>query len=64
MILPLLPMAQEDLTFQVATHTAPVPLDQRRGVLDGADFGAVFADHVVDICCVEKGGWRCPWLQP
>ena len=50
-----LPMAQQELAFQVLSNPEPMPIERRQAVLDEPVFGTVFTDHMVDICWSEKG---------
>ena len=59
-----LPMAQQELAFQVLSNPEPMPIERRQAVLDEPVFGTVFTDHMVDICWSEKGGWHRPRVQP
>ena len=45
-----LPMAQQELAFQVLSNPEPMPIERRQAVLDEPVFGTVFTDHMVDIC--------------
>jgi branched-chain amino acid aminotransferase len=59
-----LPMAHQDLVFQVTPNPEPMSPEDRQVVLDKPIFGTVFTDHMVDICWSERGGWHRPRVQP
>ena len=59
-----LPMAPQDLSFDVTVNSNPRSGVDRRDILENSEFGTVFTDHMVDICWSEKGGWHRPRVQP
>ena len=59
-----LPMARKDLVFQVTKSDHARSDAEREAILDNPAFGAVFTDHMVDICWSETGGWHRPRVQP
>lgn len=59
-----LPMASVGLAFHVGLNENPLPVKQRKIILDNPVFGTVFTDHMVDICWSEQGGWHRPRVQP
>jgi branched-chain amino acid aminotransferase len=60
----LLPMATQDLLWQVTRNDAAKTDAERAELLEDPGFGKVFTDHMVDICWSEKGGWHRPRVQP
>ena len=64
MTLNLLPMANQDLTFQVTRNENAKSPEERAAILENPGFGQHFTDHMVDICWSEKGGWHRPRVQP
>jgi branched-chain amino acid aminotransferase len=59
----LLPMATQDLLWQVTRNDAAKTAAERAELLKDPGFGKVFTDHMVDICWSEKGGWHRPRVQ-
>jgi branched-chain amino acid aminotransferase len=59
-----LQMAQKDLTYAVTRNENPVSAEARAEILADPGFGQHFADHMVDICWSERGGWHRPRVQP
>ncbi|HTE61261.1 MAG TPA: branched-chain amino acid aminotransferase [Solirubrobacteraceae bacterium] len=59
----LLPMATQDLLWQVAPSTTQKTPEERAAILADPGFGKHFTDHMVDICWSEKGGWHRPRVQ-
>ncbi|MBX3193889.1 MAG: branched-chain amino acid aminotransferase [Microbacteriaceae bacterium] len=64
MTLNLLPMASQDLAWQVTRNESAKSADERAEILANPGFGTNFTDHMVDICWSEKGGWHRPRVQP
>ena len=64
MTINLLPMATQDLLWQVTRNEAAKTEAERAELLKDPGFGKVFTDHMVDICWSEKGGWHRPRVQP
>jgi branched-chain amino acid aminotransferase len=64
MTINLLPMATQDLLWQVSRSDAPKAPDARAEILADPGFGKFFTDHMVDICWSERGGWHRPRVQP
>jgi branched-chain amino acid aminotransferase len=64
MTLSLLPMATQDLAWQVTRNDSAKSADERAEILANPGFGTSFTDHMVDICWSEKGGWHRPRVQP
>ncbi|RQP11570.1 MAG: branched-chain amino acid aminotransferase [Microbacteriaceae bacterium] len=64
MTLNLLPMANQDLQFQVTRNENAKSPEEREAILANPGFGQHFTDHMVDICWSEKGGWHRPRVQP
>jgi branched-chain amino acid aminotransferase len=64
MTINLLPMATQDLLWQVTKNTEAKTDAERDALLEDPGFGKVFTDHMVDICWSEKGGWHRPRVQP
>ena len=64
MTINLLPMATQDLLWQVTRNDAPKSADARAEILADPGFGKFFTDHMVDICWSERGGWHRPRVQP
>ena len=64
MTINLLPMATQDLQWQVARNENPKSADARAEILADPGFGKFFTDHMVDICWSERGGWHRPRVQP
>jgi branched-chain amino acid aminotransferase len=60
----LLPMADQQLTFQVTRSTTARSDSEREAILADPGFGKHFTDHMVDICWSESGGWHRPRVQP
>ncbi|HEX7835521.1 MAG TPA: branched-chain amino acid aminotransferase [Pseudolysinimonas sp.] len=60
----LLPMATQDLLWQVTRNENAKSDEERAQLLKDPGFGKVFTDHMVDICWSEKGGWHRPRVQP
>src|SRR3954464_4346121 len=58
MTINLLPMATQDLLWQVTKNDAAKSDAERAELLKDPGFGKVFTDHMVDICWSEKGGWH------
>ncbi|MCU1415987.1 MAG: branched-chain amino acid aminotransferase [Schumannella sp.] len=63
MTINLLPMATQDLLWQVTRNPAAKTDAERAELLKDPGFGKVFTDHMVDICWSEKGGWHRPRVQ-
>ena len=63
MTINLLPMATQDLLWQVTRNDAAKSDAERAELLKDPGFGKVFTDHMVDICWSEKGGWHRPRVQ-
>ncbi len=63
MTINLLPMATQDLLWQVTRNDAAKTDAERAELLKDPGFGKVFTDHMVDICWSEKGGWHRPRVQ-
>ncbi len=59
-----LPMARQDLMFQVIRNENAKGADERAEILADPGFGRFFTDHMVDICWSERGGWHRPRVQP
>jgi branched-chain amino acid aminotransferase len=64
MTINLLPMATQDLLWQVTRNENPKSADARAEILADPGFGKFFTDHMVDICWSERGGWHRPRVQP
>ena len=64
MTLNLLPMATQDLLFQVTRNENAKTPEERAAILENPGFGQYFTDHMVDICWSERGGWHRPRVQP
>jgi branched-chain amino acid aminotransferase len=64
MTINLLPMATQDLMFQVTRNENAKSAEQRAEILADPGFGKFFTDHMVDICWSERGGWHRPRVQP
>ncbi|QNO36955.1 branched-chain amino acid aminotransferase [Protaetiibacter sp. SSC-01] len=64
MTLNLLPMANQDLQFQVTRNENAKSPEEREAILANPGFGQFFTDHMVDICWSERGGWHRPRVQP
>jgi branched-chain amino acid aminotransferase len=64
MTINLLPMATQDLAFQVTRNENAKSAEERAALLVEPGFGKVFTDHMVDICWSERGGWHRPRVQP
>ena len=64
MTLNLLPMATQDLLFQVTRNENAKSAQERTAILENPGFGQHFTDHMVDICWSERGGWHRPRVQP
>jgi branched-chain amino acid aminotransferase, group II len=64
MTINLLPMATQDLQWQVTRNDAAKSVEAREAVLADPGFGKHFTDHMVDICWSERGGWHRPRVQP
>src|SRR6478736_3437383 len=64
MTLNLLPMATQDLLFQVTRNENAKTPEERAAILENPGFGQFFTDHMVDICWSERGGWHRPRVQP
>src|SRR6478752_5508319 len=60
----LLPMATQDLVWQVTRSENPTSVEERTAILADPGFGKFFTDHMVDICWSERGGWHRPRVQP
>jgi len=60
MTINLLPMATQDLLWQVTPNPAAKSDAERAELLKDPGFGQIFTDHMVDICWSEKGGWHRP----
>ena len=63
MTINLLPMATQDLLWQVQRNEAAKSDAERAELLKDPGFGKVFTDHMVDICWSEKGGWHRPRVR-
>jgi branched-chain amino acid aminotransferase len=59
-----LPMATQDLLWQVTPNADAVAPEKRAEILENPGFGKFFTDHMVDICWSERGGWHRPRVQP
>jgi len=64
MTINLLPMATQDLLWQVQRNDDAKSAEARAAVLADPGFGKHFTDHMVDICWSERGGWHRPRVQP
>ena len=64
MTINLLPMATQDLLWQVTRNDNAKAPDVRAEILADPGFGRFFTDHMVDICWSERGGWHRPRVQP
>jgi len=64
MTINLLPMAAQDLQWQVTRNEDAKTPEARAAILADPGFGKHFTDHMVDICWSEKGGWHRPRVQP
>jgi branched-chain amino acid aminotransferase len=64
MTMNLLPMATQDLQFQVTRNENAKTPEERAAILENPGFGQHFTDHMVDICWSERGGWHRPRVQP
>ena len=64
MTMNLLPMATQDLQFQVTGNENAKTPEERAAILENPGFGQHFTDHMVDICWSERGGWHRPRVQP
>lgn len=64
MTMNLLPMATQDLRFQVTRNENAKTPEERAAILAAPGFGQHFTDHMVDICWSERGGWHRPRVQP
>jgi branched-chain amino acid aminotransferase len=64
MTINVLPMATQDLLWQVTRNDASKSDAERAEILANPGFGKFFTDHMVDICWSEKGGWHRPRVQP
>jgi branched-chain amino acid aminotransferase len=64
MTINLLPMATQDLQWQVTRNPDAKSDEERAALLENPGFGKIFTDHMVDICWSEKGGWHRPRVQP
>ena len=60
----LLPMATQDLLWQVTRNESAKSDAERAEILANPGFGKFFTDHMVDICWSENGGWHRPRVQP
>ena len=60
----LLPMATQELQFQVTRNENAKTPEERAAILTNPGFGQHFTDHMVDICWSERGGWHRPRVQP
>lgn len=60
----LLPMATQDLLWQVTRNDAAKTPEERAAILADPGFGKNFTDHMVDICWSAQGGWHRPRVQP
>ena len=63
MTINLLPMATQDLLWQVQPNATPKSDEERAALLVDPGFGKVFTDNMVDICWSERGGWHRPRVQ-
>jgi branched-chain amino acid aminotransferase len=59
-----LPLAPQDLAFQVTPNPEPRSIEERDRILADPGFGVYFTDHMVDICWSRTGGWHRPRVQP
>ena len=64
MTINLLPMAQQELAWQVTRNPDAKTPEERAALLENPGFGKIFTDHMVDICWSAKGGWHRPRVQP
>ena len=64
MTINLLPMATQDLLWQVTRNENAKAPDARAEILADPGFGKHFTDHMVDICWSARGGWHRPRVQP
>lgn len=64
MAINLLPMANQDLLWQVTRNDAPRTAEKRAEILKAPGFGNHFTDHMIDVCWSEQGGWHRPRVQP
>ena len=64
MTLNLLPMANQDLLWQVTRNDEAATPEQRAEILKDPGFGQYFTDHMVDLCWSERGGWHRPRVMP
>ena len=64
MTMNLLPMATQDLLWQVTRNDGAKRAEERAEILADPGFGKFFTDHMVDICWSEKGGWHRPRVSP
>jgi branched-chain amino acid aminotransferase len=60
----LLPMATQDLLWQVTRNENAKSDAERAEILANPGFGKFFTDHMVDVCWSENGGWHRPRVQP
>jgi branched-chain amino acid aminotransferase len=60
----LLPMATQDLLWQVTRNENAKSDAERAEILANPGFGKFFTDHIVDVCWSENGGWHRPRVQP
>ena len=59
-----LPLAREDLLWQVTRTEDPTPPAEREAILAAPSFGQRFTDHMVQICWSESGGWHRARVLP
>src|SRR3954447_15847174 len=66
MAINLLPMATQNLLWQVTRNENARTDAERDALLNSPDlgFGKTFTDHMVDICWSEHGGWHRPRVRP
>jgi len=66
MAINLLPMATQNLLWQVTRNENARTDAERDALLNSPDlgFGKTFTDHMVDICWSEQGGWHRPRVRP
>jgi branched-chain amino acid aminotransferase len=64
MAINLLPMANQDLLWQVTRNDAAKSAEERAEILKAPGFGNHFTDHMVDVCWSEQGGWHRPRVMP
>ena len=64
MAINLLPMANQNLLWQVIRNDAAKTADERAEIMKAPGFGNYFSDHMVDVCWSEQGGWHRPRVMP